>query len=311
MLVLTMLVKIIHLLNSKQRLTCLFTALYFALATTSYAAQETQLTAITHANSPIVKDNFEWQVMLDLSLVSTPQILADVKQTETIDYVHLGILLDISYKGFFLQSNSRRSSTIIGSGEIGYQLSVQNDWELDLIIKTYIDGFDPKEIIRDQKQQIPQLEGLYERGFTEGIALRYSQFFDNSIAYVDLAAALTDKNKQGDYTSGIIIDSFYSYLIPYRNWDIYLGAGLTYYDKSLVDYYFGISADEVSNARALHDAKSAFRAQLEVYVQYPLYKSWSFNASLTQTFYSNSIKHSPLVDENKLTQLMVGVLYVF
>lgn len=311
MLMLSMLVKIINLHTLKQRLIWLLTALYFAIATTGFAAQEVDSAATNYANSPIVKNDFDWQVMLDLSLVSTPQILADVKQTEAIDYVHLGLLLDISYKGFFLQSNSRRASTIIGSGEIGYQLSVQNDWELDLILKTYIDGFDPKEIIRDQKQSIPQLEGLHERGFTDGIALRYSRFFDNSIAYVDLAAALTDKNKQGDYTSGIIIDSFYSYLIPYRNWDIYLGAGLTYYDKSLINYYYGIDVDEVTSARALHNAKAAFRAQLEVYVQYPLSKNWSFNCSVTQTFYSNSIKHSPLVDENKLTQLMIGVLYVF
>jgi outer membrane scaffolding protein for murein synthesis (MipA/OmpV family) len=100
-------------------------------------------------------------------------------------------------------------------------------------------------------------------------------------------------------------------LLPYRNWDIYLGAGLTYYEQSLVDYYIGINADEVTINRPLHSADSGFRAQLEVYAQYPLSQSWSFNAGLTQSFYPNKIKRSPLVDKNKLTQLMVGVLYVF
>jgi len=90
-----------------------------------------------------------------------------------------------------------------------------------------------------------------------------------------------------------------------------LGAGLTYYDQALIDYYIGINADEVSPSRHLHRAKSAFRGQLELYAQYPLSQSWSFNAGITQSFYSSSIKQSPLVDKNTLTELMVGVLYVF
>jgi hypothetical protein len=305
-----MFIKTLNFLISKQWLTRLFAISYFAVATTSYAAQENN-NITTNTNAPITKDAFEWQFMVDLSLVSTPVILADVEQTEAWDYFQLGLMLDISYKGFFLQTNSRRSAAAIGGGELGYQITVQKSWELDVILKAYIEGFDPAEIINDQKEDIPQLAGLNEREFTGGIALRYSHFFDDAIFYIDLAAARSGKNNQGDYATGMIIDSFYSYLIPYRNWDIYLGAGLTYYDKALVDYYIGINPDEVTINRPLYNAKSSFRGQLEIYAQHPLSQSWFFNTGLTQTFYSNNIKQSPLVDRNKSTQLMVGVLYVF
>ncbi|MBL4764196.1 MAG: MipA/OmpV family protein [Colwellia sp.] len=305
-----MFIKILNLLTLKQWLTRLFAIFCFTTASTSYAAQAND--GITsNASVPVVKDAFEWQFMVDLSLASTQVRLADVEQTEPWDYFQLGLLLDISYKGFFLQSNSRRSLTAIGSGELGYQITVQENWQLDIILKAYIEGFDPAEIINNQKQNIPQLAGLNEREYTGGIALRYSHFFDNAIFYIDFANARTGKNDQKDYAYGLIIDSFYSHLLPYRNWDIYLGAGLTYYEQALVDYYIGIDADEVTINRPLHDADSGFRAQLEVYAQYPLSQSWSFNAGLTQTFYSNNIKQSPLVDKNKLTQLMIGVLYVF
>lgn len=297
-------IKILNLLKLKQKLTHLLAIFCLMVVSTSYAAQESGIAM--NPSAPMVKDAFEWQLIVDLSLASKPVILTGVEQTEPWDYFQLGLLIDLSYKGFFLQSNARRSSTVIDGGELGYQLTVQNDWELDVILKSYIEGYDPSDIIKNQKNDIPQLAGLDERDFTGGIALRYSRFFDNAIFYIDIAAASAD-----DDASGIIIDSFYSYLVPYRNWDIYFGAGLTYYDQALIDYYIGIDANEVTPDRPLHSADSSFRAQLEIYAQYPLSQSWSFNAGLTQTFYSNSIKQSPLVDKNKLTQLMIGVHYVF
>ena len=305
-----MFIKIINLLSVKPLYSCLLGIFYLTLATTSYASQENDINSPS-ANAPIVKDDFDWQFMVDLSLVDTQILLTDVTQTEPWDYFQFGLLLDISYKGFFIQTNSRRSSTVLGSAEFGYQITVQDDWQLDVILKAYINGYDPAEIIKDQEKDIPQLSGLNDRNPTGGIALRYSRFFDNAIFYIDVAAAQAIANGQGEDATGVIIDSFYSYLLPYRNWDIYLGAGLTYYDQALVDYYIGINPDEVTSNRPLYEADGGFRGQLEVYAQYPLSQSWSFNAGITQSFYSNNIKQSPLVDKNKLTQLMVGVLYVF
>jgi len=294
----------------KQLLSSFLIVFYFAVATTSYAAQESN-NMVNSANLPIVKDAFEWQFMVDLSLVDTQILLTDVHQTDLWDYFQLGLLLDMSYKGFFIQTNSRRSSTALGSAELGYQITVQKNWQLDVILKAYINGYSPDEIIKDQEQNIPQLAELNDRNPTSGIALRYSHFFDDAIFYIDVAAAHAIDDGQDDDATGLIIDSFYSYLLPYRNWDIYLGAGLTYYDQALVDYYIGIDADEVTSSRPLYEADTGFRGQLEIYAQYPLSQSWSFNAGITQSFYSNDIKQSPLVDKNKLTEVMIGVLYVF
>ncbi len=193
----------------------------------------------------------------------------------------------------------------------GYQITVQKDWQLDVILKTYIQGYEPDRIIKDQKQDIPQLAGLTDRESTTGIALRYSRFFENSVFYVDLATVRAIGNDESDDAKGMIIDSFYSYLLPYRNWDIYLGTGLTYYEQDIVDYYIGVDKSEVTSHRSLYEADGGFRGQLEVYAQYPLSQSWFLNTSITQSFYNNKITKSPLVDKSRLTQLMVGVLYVF
>jgi outer membrane scaffolding protein for murein synthesis (MipA/OmpV family) len=233
-------------------------------------------------------------------------LLTGVEQTDPWHFFQPGLLVDISYKGFFLQTNQRRSATILGGAEFGYQLLVKDDWQIDIIAKGYMPGYVPSDLIEYQDADKELFSDLSERDDTTGVGLRYSRYFDNAIFTIDVAAG----HAESDIT-GLIIDSFYSYLLPYRNWDIYLGAGLTYYDQALVDYYIGVNESEATKTRPQYTASNGFRGQLEVYAQYPLSSSWSFNAGITQSFYANEIKRSPLVDKNITTQVMLGVLYVF
>lgn len=263
------------------------------------------------ANTPIAKDEFEWQFALDFSLVYDPKIIVGIEQEKLLHYFMPALLFDISYKGFFLQTNQRRSNALLGGTEFGYQLVVENDWQLDLIGKAYMQGFDPEFLIEYGGGDKELLTGLTERNATVGLALRYSRYLENSLFTLDLAAATSGDDEYGETVRGMIIDSFYSYLLPYRNWDIYLGTGLTYFSQDIVDYYIGVGSSEVNENRPEYTAKGGFRGQAEIYAQYPLSASWSFNAGITHSLYSNNVKESPLVDKNHTTQVMLGVLYVF
>lgn len=264
-----------------------------------------------NANKPILKDEFEWQFALDFSLVYDPVIIAGIEQDELLHYFMPGLLFDISYKGFFLQTNQRRSNALLGGTEFGYQLVVEQNWQLDVIAKAYMQGYDPAAEIEYSSGDEKLLAGLRERNVTLGIALRYSQYFENSLFTLDLAATTSGDDEFDKSVRGVIIDSFYSYLLPYRNWDIYFGAGLTYFSQDIVDYYIGVGSDEVNENRPKYTAKGGLRGQVEFYAQHPLSASWSFNAGITHSLYSSNVKKSPLVDTNQVTQVMLGVLYVF
>jgi len=247
---------------------------------------------------------FSWQAMVALSAGYNPHMLADVEQEEPKDFLALALLIDFYYKGFFIQSNNRRVEGVF-QGELGYQLIDKNDWALDIIAKPHLFGFDPDEIMKDQDKNIPSIEGLDEREIGFGIGLRYSKYFEDAIFSFDIANLEPVKGK------GWLADFYYSHLFLYRNWDIYAGAGFTYYSSAIVDYYLGIDHDEVTVNRAYYDAKSAFRGQLEIFARHPISKNWTFNAGITQNYYSNAVADSPIVRKHHLTAVMMGVVYVF
>jgi len=277
----------------------------------STAKRESSTNEDQSANKPVTKDAFEWQFILDLSMVYDPKIIAGIEQDELLHYFLPGILVDISYKGFFLQTNQRRSNALLGGTEFGYQLFVERNWQVDLIAKAYMQGYDSDSLIEHGGGDEDLLAGLTEREATGGIALRYSHYFNDALFSIDFAYGSAGDDVNGEHVGGIIIDSFYSYLVPYRNWDIYLGGGLTYFSQDIVDYYIGVSPEESNDNRAEYTANSGFRGQLEVYAQYPLSANWSFNAGITHSIFSNAVKESPLVDKSQVTQVMLGALYVF
>jgi outer membrane protein len=273
--------------------------------------QDTSEIQVYNDDKPVIKDGFEWQFLLDLSLVYDPKIIAGIDQNELSHYFLPGILFDISYKGFYLETNQRRSNVLLGGTELGYQLLVEENWQLDLIAKAYMQGYDSESLIEYGGGDDELLSGLKERETTVGIAIRYSQYLEDALFRIDFAYGTSGEDVNGDHIDGLIIDSFYSYLLPYKNWDIYLGAGLTYFSQDIVNHYIGVSSDEVTEIRPEYIANGGFRGQAEIYAQYPLSASWSFHTGLTHSYFSNDVKDSPLVDTNQITQVTLGVLYVF
>lgn len=256
--------------------------------------------------STVFNETFSWQAQMGFSMGYSQQLLKGVEQTDITDFLQLSLLLDFYYKGFFIQSNQRRADTFNLGAEMGYQLKVEDNWEIDIISKAYIAGYVPKDLIDHAEKDIPSLNGLKERYFAGGIGLRYSRYLDDGYFSVDVAKLA---NSDGD--KGWLIDTFYSHLIPYRNWDIYINAGVTFYSSKTVDYFYGIDEQEVTSSRAYYHPGAAAKAQLELFVQHPISESWTFNAGLSQSYYTANVTNSPLVDTRGTTQLMIGVLYVF
>lgn len=269
------------------------------LAITSQANEK-----IPENETTVFNETFSWQAMGNIFVTYNPSLLKGHDQEEAFDYLGAGILLDVYYEGFFIQSNHRRVS--LQGAELGYQLVVTPKWELDLISKTYIFGYEPDDIIDSADKPIPTLEGLSNREPGEGVGLRYTRYHANASLSVDFAtlAPLSESN-------GWVLDVLYTYMLPYRNWDFYLSAGYTHYSEKVMDYFYGVNSAEVTSDRAYYEANAGYRVQLELFAQHPISTSWSFAGGATYSRYSDSTKDSPLVDAQDLAKVKLGVIYVF
>ncbi|WP_286233501.1 MipA/OmpV family protein [Thalassotalea sediminis] len=256
--------------------------------------------------STVFNETFSWQAQLGLSAYYTDILLTDVEQSDLKSYLTVPFLFDFYYKGFFIQSNHRRSESFALGAELGYQLIVEDDWELDIISKAYITGISPSKIMDLADKEIASIKGLDKRDVGEGIGLRYTRYFQSSQLSIDVANLAIPSDAKG-----WLFEAFYSHLVPYRNWDIYLNASLSYYPETMMDYYYGIRSHEVSAIRPLYQASGALKGQLEAFVQRPISESWTFNAGVSFSKYSDNLSDSPIIEKSHSVTAMLGVLYVF
>lgn len=257
-------------------------------------------------NIKAAESGFQWDVILGMSVVHDPSFLIEYEPEDLEDYLELGILFDVSYKRFYIRTAQRRSSP--DSIELGFLLYERDNWAIDLLARNYLDGFDPEDIRKYQDKKVPKFETLNERLSSIGIALRYSYFFENAVFNFDIANIHYDESLERD---AWVVDSFYSHLVPYRNWDIYFGAGLRYLSEDAVNYFVGVSEDEASPILPAYQTGDGFKAELEVHAQYPLSQNWSFNLGVTQSYLSKNISRSPIGIRSLTTKANIGVRYVF
>lgn len=254
-------------------------------------------------------NDFSWQVIAGVNAYyyQSP-IKHGPDPTALENQLSLSILVDLYYKGFFIQTDHRQSDGVLGDAELGYQFIANPDWSLELIYKTYL-NINLDDIIEasDVKRQDSILNGLRPREVGEGIGLRYSTFIQEDIFSIDLSylASINSGNH-------LLARFYYSHFIPYRNWSFYFNSGVTYFNQDTVNYYVGIDQDEVTEQRPFYSAQNdAFEFEFDALALYPLSEKWTLNMGAKWRYYSSSVSDSPIIDSANETLLTIGAMYVF
>jgi len=95
---------------------------------------------------------------------------------------------------------------------------------------------------------------------------------------------------------------------------LYPVAGIDYWGKKVSNYYFGVDSDEATTTRneyTIGDASTNYF--LGYTAEYPLTKNWGLTHSLRKTWYDDQILDSPIVDDDKTSDLKIlfGLTYDF
>ena len=260
------------------------------------------------AEEPIVEEeesesDFSWQLMVSFALRNNTSIIVGSDANPRLD---IPILFDMYYKGFFIQSNARKFSNVDQGVAIGYEIITREDWQLDVISKSYISGFSEEGVNYFDQDNPAELKGIRPRDDDDSEGLRFTYFMDDAVLWVDAAANLIS-----NVHNGWLIDTYYSLRLPYWNWDFYLGTGLSIYSAKFTDYYYGVSQQEATPFRPEYEAGISYRTQFELVGQYPLSENWLLGAGIHASHYSSEISHSPLVKKNNNLQFILDFRYVF
>lgn len=255
--------------------------------------------------STVFDQTFSWEAMIGISAFHNPHIIEGADQVTVSDWLNVSLFFDLYYKGFFIQSNHMRADSLLYGAEFGYQLVVEPKWQLDLLVRSYLPAYELNYRVID-KQTSQEYSYLSQTDEGQGLGLRYSRYFDQAVMSVDVAAF-----EPVSESRGWVVDWYYNKLVHHRNWDIYVGGGLTYYSKATLNHYLSPQIP-VQDTYGMYQADNAgLRAQIEVLARYPINKKWLFNAGINQNYYNSGFTNSPLVDKNFITRVQLGVVYVF
>lgn len=87
--------------------------------------------------------------------------------------------------------------------------------------------------------------------------------------------------------------------------------GLTYQDKDLVGYYYGVQANEVIPGRPLYDGKSSLNYNVTFNASWLATRHIELLGQVKYDLLGDSISDSPIVDDDSLISYTLGIVYRF
>lgn len=216
----------------------------------------------------------------------------------------LNLSADVTYHNFFIESDERRNVLRYGSGIIGYHLWQQDDASLALIGTGYHQAIGPDLTTAFGKQHIAELEGLQLRDSDLLVGLRYQRFWGQH--YWAIEAGQDIESHYGQQ-----LRLLYSYRLPWRNWDLYYNAGVSFSTAKVVDYYYGVRPAESAVGRPSYQAGAGQQLHFGVSALYPLSPNWVLELGLAANLFSKAYIDSPLSSRDSEYLSLVKFRYVF
>ncbi len=210
------------------------------------------------------------------------------------------LFLDARYQkyGFFIElphGSSMFQSTIIS---FGYNFLNTENWAFD--IQHAMNHRDVEYVYTEQgRQVIDQRDSHSEPG------LRVSGYFEDTDMQFVVARA------SSFYGGGLYASAWSTNHYQYKNWNYYFSLGVQYRNEEVVNYFYGVNSYQTNAELPVYRGKSGLEWTAQIGVDYPITKHWVFESYLRNTVLPEGISHSPLVDDDRITEAAMVIKYVF
>ena len=174
----------------------------------------------------------------------------------------------------------------------------QSYWGSALTLAYVDEGF-------KEPEDEPQLRGLDELDATVDAGIKLN--FGGSWGDVEVHVSKT----MSDEHDGIRVRSGYGFSFSYSDVTFTPNISFTYSDEERSNYYYGVSAADVSLSRPVYELDATLNYSLGYDVTYMLNNHWLLFHSLGVTVLDDDISESPLVVSEDPYFLALGVFYTF
>ena len=110
---------------------------------------------------------------------------------------------------------------------------------------------------------------------------------------------------------GQLVALQYSRKWLWRDFQMRLRLGTDWKSAALLDYYYGVSERDTTLTEYYFNGKSGWQTYLSINVLKPINENWSWLAKMSYRRLPNSLTDSPLIEQNNVSNVFLGVAYRF
>jgi outer membrane scaffolding protein for murein synthesis (MipA/OmpV family) len=184
---------------------------------------------------------------------------------------------------------------VASEGDLGVRWVNEAGWELGLVGRIQTLGFGNSDA--------PELRGMADREWTVEIAPMIGwRAWPVHVKFKAYAEVLGKHDGWiSDLTFSLPFETGRGYIVP-----MVRAIGQS---KDYTNYYFGVSENEVSPIRPAYQPGGAINTELKVRFGYALTEKWLLSGSAGIEFLDSAITNSPIVDEDSIWSVGVGLAY--
>jgi outer membrane protein len=145
---------------------------------------------------------------------------------------------------------------------------------------------------------------------------------DDRSGSFDLGLLVGYETNLGDFSAEFITDATnehkgnefsltYSKSYDFETYSIKPYLTLTRQSEDIIDYYYGVHANEVTQNRALYLGEATTNAEIGVQANWRVGQHHNFITYASHTVYGSEIKDSPLIDASGSVNVILAYMYVF
>lgn len=185
----------------------------------------------------------------------------------------------------------------VGFGNVAYALTTSDGFRLAVEGQLRFDGYDPDDS--------DELAGMRERDFTLDAGVSVTSTGDWGVASLKIMGDVLGVHE------GYELSASYAYPISFERLTIVPAIAAHWQSSDLVEYYYGVRPDEVTEARPAYSGSDVLNVSASLNAEYKLTDSWEIIGGAQYTYLGDEITDSPIIERDREVILYSAVVYRF